>query len=69
MPVLLLTPRERLMYVKNFKFSILFIHIGDRKEEMLAYLFLGNIKISLPCPAVCFALFYFLVVCILIAAW
>lgn len=47
------------MYDKNFKFSILFIHIGKRKEELLAYLFPGNIKNSLPYPAVCFVSFYF----------
>lgn len=60
MPALLLTPRERLMYVKNFKSSILFIHIGDRKEEMLAYLFPGNIKISLPYPTLQCVLFCFI---------
>lgn len=47
------------MYEKNFKFSILFIHLGKRKEEMLAYLFPGNIKNFLPYPAVCSVLFYF----------
>lgn len=48
------------MYVKNFKSSILFIHIGDRKEEMLAYLFPGNIKISLPYPTLQCVLFCFI---------
>lgn len=53
-----LTSRQKLMYEKNFKFSILFIHLGKRKEEMLAYLFPGNIKKfpTLPCSVFCFVL-------------
>jgi len=57
------------MYGKNFKFSILFIHMGKRKEEMLARLFPGNTKNSLPYPAVCLVLVYFVNSFILIAAW
>lgn len=53
------TLREKLLYNKIFNFSILFIHIGKRKEEMLSSLFPGNIKNSLPYPAVHFVLFYF----------
>lgn len=54
-----LTLREKLLYDKMFYFSILFIQIGKRKEEMLSYLFLGNIKNSLSYSAVHFVLFYF----------
>lgn len=50
---------EKQMYDKNFKFSILSIHMGKSKEEMLGYLFPGNIENSLPNPAECFVLFSF----------
>lgn len=51
--------REKLLYDKIFNFSILFIHIGKGKEEMLSSLFPGNIINSLSYPAVHFVLFYF----------
>jgi len=43
--------------------------MGKRKEEMLARLFPGNTKNSLPYPAVCLVLVYFVNSFILIAAW
>lgn len=55
-----LTMREKLLYDKFFfNFSILFIHIGKRKEEILSSLFPGNIKNSVSYPTVYFVLLYF----------